>query len=114
MSSPPVVAADAVATVDASLAPERREAVRYLLILLPAVVVLLALFVYPLLGIVDRSVYRPKAGYTLEFYGQIWRVPVYLQVIGRTFRTSALVTLMCRSEERRVGKECRSRWSPYH
>ena len=20
----------------------------------------------------------------------------------------------CRSEERRVGKECRSRWSPYH
>src|ERR1035438_8371489 len=23
-------------------------------------------------------------------------------------------TLMQRSEERRVGKECRSRWSPYH
>ena len=23
-------------------------------------------------------------------------------------------TLLCRSEERRVGKECRSRWSPYH
>src|SRR3712207_1058170 len=23
-------------------------------------------------------------------------------------------TVMCRSEERRVGKECRSRWSPYH
>src|SRR3712207_9336414 len=22
--------------------------------------------------------------------------------------------LFCRSEERRVGKECRSRWSPYH
>ena len=22
--------------------------------------------------------------------------------------------LGCRSEERRVGKECRSRWSPYH
>ena len=27
--------------------------------------------------------------------------------IGRTFLSS-------RSEERRVGKECRSRWSPYH
>ena len=26
---------------------------------------------------------------------------------------SAMQTL-CRSEERRVGKECRSRWSPYH
>ena len=24
------------------------------------------------------------------------------------------VTLLDRSEERRVGKECRSRWSPYH
>ena len=23
-------------------------------------------------------------------------------------------TLITRSEERRVGKECRSRWSPYH
>ena len=22
--------------------------------------------------------------------------------------------VFCRSEERRVGKECRSRWSPYH
>ena len=25
-----------------------------------------------------------------------------------------LITDLCRSEERRVGKECRSRWSPYH
>ena len=24
------------------------------------------------------------------------------------------VTAIYRSEERRVGKECRSRWSPYH
>ena len=31
--------------------------------------------------------------------------------------TSSLAALACRltrSEERRVGKECRSRWSPYH
>jgi len=27
---------------------------------------------------------------------------------------TALQTIMGRSEERRVGKECRSRWSPYH
>ena len=26
----------------------------------------------------------------------------------------ALIILDVRSEERRVGKECRSRWSPYH
>ena len=25
-----------------------------------------------------------------------------------------LPIMLCRSEERRVGKECRSRWSPYH
>src|SRR5260370_41706232 len=31
---------------------------------------------------------------------------------GRLFR--AFVALAPRSEERRVGKECRSRWSPYH
>ena len=27
---------------------------------------------------------------------------------------SALGATIVRSEERRVGKECRSRWSPYH
>ena len=25
-----------------------------------------------------------------------------------------IATVISRSEERRVGKECRSRWSPYH
>src|SRR3989441_10884051 len=34
------------------------------------------------------------------------------QFISYTFRE--LVTETARSEERRVGKECRSRWSPYH
>ena len=27
---------------------------------------------------------------------------------------SMVIALLGRSEERRVGKECRSRWSPYH
>ena len=31
------------------------------------------------------------------------------EIIGKTERF-----LLSRSEERRVGKECRSRWSPYH
>jgi putative spermidine/putrescine transport system permease protein len=84
-----------VAVLDASLAPERREARRYLLLLLPAMVVLLAFFVYPLLGIADRSVYKPRVGYTLDYYAQIWRVPIYLTVIWRTFQISALVTLLC-------------------
>ena len=88
-------AAAPVVSLDASLAPERREARRYLLLLVPAVLVLLTLFVYPLLGIADRSVYKPRVGYTLDYYAQIWRVPVYLTVIWRTFQISALVTLLC-------------------
>ena len=28
--------------------------------------------------------------------------------------STAIVDINMRSEERRVGKECRSRWSPYH
>ena len=32
---------------------------------------------------------------------------------GRALFEKAKITLT-RSEERRVGKECRSRWSPYH
>src|SRR2546422_276583 len=48
------------------------------------------------------------------------RVPVVLTreevraVLGRIEGTTRLVALLLRSEERRVGKECRSRWSPYH
>src|SRR5258708_37377178 len=34
-------------------------------------------------------------------------------MLRRLFRDEALVG-NTRSEERRVGKECRSRWSPYH
>ena len=30
------------------------------------------------------------------------------------YQEAALRMLCNRSEERRVGKECRSRWSPYH
>src|SRR2546429_9657226 len=33
---------------------------------------------------------------------------------GATFGTALVVPGPGRSEERRVGKECRSRWSPYH
>src|SRR2546427_8238639 len=40
--------------------------------------------------------------------------------VGKSFVACALAQKACRdgysarSEERRVGKECRSRWSPYH
>src|SRR3989442_12777450 len=31
-----------------------------------------------------------------------------------TIRLATGIVILPRSEERRVGKECRSRWSPYH
>ena len=40
------------------------------------------------------------------------RSSAYQEIFDRTVRL--LRELMGRSEERRVGKECRSRWSPYH
>ena len=41
----------------------------------------------------------------------IWQVNQYL--LNGEDKTEAYRQLI-RSEERRVGKECRSRWSPYH
>src|SRR5258708_8924173 len=43
----------------------------------------------------------------------------YIRVVADTYRDrsgggTALNADQIRSEERRVGKECRSRWSPYH
>ena len=38
----------------------------------------------------------------------------YLENKSPLILHGALGTEMERSEERRVGKECRSRWSPYH
>ena len=35
-------------------------------------------------------------------------------VTGTNGKTTVATLLAERSEERRVGKECRSRWSPYH
>ena len=46
----------------------------------------------PKYDVIARFQGGPNAGHTLEFEGEKY----------------------VRSEERRVGKECRSRWSPYH
>src|SRR3712207_3449089 len=45
--------------------------------------------------------------YTGQFYALF-----FLTSIAKVDVTTA--NLLIRSEERRVGKECRSRWSPYH
>src|SRR5256884_6305635 len=49
--------------------------------------------------------------------GAFFHIPALVELCGelrRTGHTLHLFGLIGRSEERRVGKECRSRWSPYH
>src|SRR3712207_8765625 len=49
---------------------------------------------------------------TLRRYGPKWFALQALRACLVKVRVNLFVGL--RSEERRVGKECRSRWSPYH
>src|ERR1035438_9717825 len=46
----------------------------------------------------------------------VGRTPEFLgkKIEAREVKIAILVALLHRSEERRVGKECRSRWSPFH
>src|SRR5256885_8173734 len=58
-------------------------------------------------NIIDLGSLRARA----EAAGAAAKIPPELgEVAARTQNVSGLT----RSEERRVGKECRSRWSPYH
>src|SRR5438445_11243353 len=55
----------------------------------------------------------------LRVSGIVMRLRMFLLLItflkaSHSFRNRLLVICKNRSEERRVGKECRSGWSPYH
>ena len=41
-------------------------------------------------------------------------VRIFHEILSLVAPHVAIITETNRSEERRVGKECRSRWSPYH
>ena len=66
----------------------------------------LLIVLYPLYFILIASFSDP----TLVTNGEVLLWPKGLNVDGYT----ELGKRADRSEERRVGKECRSRWSPYH
>ena len=51
--------------------------------------------------------FRPLGGFLLGRYAD-------LKEASATWSTRSATSVSLRSEERRVGKECRSRWSPYH
>ena len=47
-----------------------------------------------------------------KYWGRAWQAKTEEEVVAEF--TEFGIEAMLRSEERRVGKECRSRWSPYH
>src|SRR5579862_9166329 len=54
----------------------------------------------------------------LIFYTDVYKIPAAaagtIMLIARFWDMGIDPVIGIRSEERRVGKECRSRWSPYH
>ena len=59
-----------------------------------------------------NSIYKEKEQNSFDFQRVTRLTPLEL-TIGKLFGPPILMYFV-RSEERRVGKECRSRWSPYH
>ena len=70
-----------------------------------------------------RSSFTGRVGFVLAAagsavgLGNLWRFPYLAAKYGGGIFLLVYIILAItfgRSEERRVGKECRSRWSPYH
>src|SRR3712207_9583019 len=72
----------------------------------------------------DTDTYAEDADLTLKVLTAGWHIVYEPRAIAWTEAPESLLDLIkqryrwtrgiLRSEERRVGKECRSRWSPYH
>ena len=60
---------------------------------------------YPIIEIMRKDIYDELPQYTKLFIQS---------KVGILLNKPGLALKVLRSEERRVGKECRSRWSPYH
>ena len=73
------------------------------------ILILLNLFIFKYLdfsiGIIN-SIFKTNIGLT--------KLVLPIGISFYTFQILSYVIDLYRSEERRVGKECRSRWSPYH
>ena len=80
-----------------TVGPARKRAIPapsgWLLLMLPAVVLVLVFFVGPVLLMAAESFLGPDL--TLRHYEAFLGSSVYTQVLGRTFLTAALVTLLC-------------------
>ena len=57
---------------------------------------------------------RIQHPFMIKTLNQVGTEGMYLNIIKAIFDKPTANIILKRSEERRVGKECRSRWSPYH
>src|SRR2546429_7169664 len=105
--------------------PPSRKEIRHFEIMGDTATSKTQLIIQQLLQIEERNeiaiVHDPEREYTPRFYrperGDVILFPCDRRMpfwsIGDEVRNPAEASAL-RSEERRVGKECRSRWSPYH
>ena len=69
------------------------------------------LFIAGIFEIVWAVALKHADGFSNWFYSTVTIIGMVASVY---FLAVAMRTIPLRSEERRVGQECRSRWSPYH
>ena len=64
----------------------------------------------------DRKLYTPQEleRRIKDLQGRADFKSVTLSKLKRKVNKNSIIFHQPRSEERRIGKECRSRWSPYH
>jgi len=60
------------------------------------------------------EVLEKGATHTVVMHESLSKHPMIMEIPNFLYRRYDLSEGQTRSEERRVGKECRSRWSPYH
>lgn len=75
----------------ASVGLWQRPGFRQFLLLVPALIALLLLFVYPISSIFLRSFFSPD--FTLEHYAYFFKTPLYGKVLWITFQISIMSTL---------------------
>src|SRR5256886_3979503 len=78
-----------------------------------ASVIGVSLYRYKLLAFVISSFYAGVAGGLMAHHSRIVFPDAFSLLVAIDYLAMIIIGGM-RSEERRVGKECRSRWSPYH
>src|ERR1051326_1757092 len=121
--NPPTVGSD-VALLQASPpapAPSHGSKLAYLYLLRVPILAALLFIAFPILAITTSL--RSFAVGIFDIDGrEMWAVSTIAFMVSLAIMTTTWIVVayaddrcgVWRSEERRVGKECRSRWSPYH